>query len=685
MVKTLIKKHLFEGKVEIQGEIAKGQTGTVLYGYDLELRQEVAIKIYHSHINGRLIRGQAFIEKTKPLLLLDHPNLIKIFKVEEEDDTPIIFMEFFDGPNLQHIIHDNGPMSVQDMLLRAREITEVLVHIHFQGIIHGTLHPGHVLVGPKGQTKIIDLGFPWILMDILPNCDEGLLRPLSYLPPEIAKEELLEVSSDLYCLGIMMYEMLTGTVPYAGLPKTSIMGKLAFDQADPVLDFPTQIPEAICDLIRQMTRNKAKQRLQDTTHVLTIINQQLAKLPLSEEHIASTAKALQPQAPAPKEEPAKPEKASAPSAHSRSQEPGIKKTPPFKRPQASAHDAGGQHNKLFRTIGITLSLILLVGMAGTLGYWYRDFFEPHIPTLQVQPDHPSKANSLTQITPLKGQSSVTPDKKSPQSQKPLLKKDKDLRGQTQSLPNKKEIERRPQSNLKPFPKQSGVKQDKPGSTPPPSPKTKQGNRLVPTGKQPDAISPTTSGTPQPTVSIPASTKETPRPSKAAKKTPPKQPTSQTPEASKTQQKTLTPTKKQSATISPSSGTREPQQPAVRPLTDSTHRPLPPKASKKDPHQQPTSKPSKASKTLTPTKTQPDATSQPVVSTPAGSSMTPLSPKASKAAPQLQPTALTPTKETSPEKVFEQVPPASEESHDELTDEEIAALLQSLDDPAIDIP
>ncbi|MDH5700891.1 MAG: serine/threonine protein kinase, partial [Nitrospirota bacterium] len=255
-----MKTQLLAGKIEIQGEIAKGQTGTIYYGYDLELRQEMAIKVYHTHINGRLIRGKAFIEKAKPLLRLEHPNLIKIFKVDEQDGTPVVCMEFFDAPSLQHVIHNEGPLSVEKMLLLAREIAEVLVHIHFQGIIHGTLHPGHVLVGPQGQIKVMDIGLSWILMDILTNCDAELLRPLPYLLPEIAKGELLTLSSDLYCLGFMMFDMLTKRVPYSGLPKTSIMGKLAFDQADPVFDFPDHVPEAICELIRQMTRNDSSHR-----------------------------------------------------------------------------------------------------------------------------------------------------------------------------------------------------------------------------------------------------------------------------------------------------------------------------------------------------------------------------------------------------------------------------------------
>ena len=690
MVNTLIKKHLFEAKVEIQGEIGKGQTGTVLYGYDRELQKEVAIKIYHSQINGRLIRGQVFIEKSKPLLRLDHPNLIKIFHVEEEDDTPIVFMEFFDAPNLQHIIHDKGPMSVQDMLMRAREIAEVLVHIHFQGIIHGSLHPGHVLVGPQGQIKIIDLGFPWILMDMLPNCDEELFRPLPYLPPEIAKEELLEVSSDLYCLGIMMYEMLTGTVPYADLPKTSIMGKLAFDQADPVLDFPAQIPEAVCDLIRQMTRNKSIQRLRDTTHVLTIINQQLAKLPLSKEKevVLSTLKPIQSQAPPPKED-IQPEKPAPPSTHSQAQEPAIKKETPFQRPQSTVNYARGQHSKIFRTIGMTLSLIVLIGIAGILGYWYRDFFEPHILPQQTQPDKSSQKISLPQVTPLKSDVSITPDKNTPINQKPLQKKDTRLKGQTQSLPIKKEIGSRPQSNLTPQPHQSGIKPDKPVSTQPPrSLKTKQGNNLWPTKKQPDAISQPSSGTPQPAANTTASSKKAPLTPKASRKAPPQQPRSQPPKASNIQQKkTLAPTKKQSDAISPPSVTRQ-SPPAVSPMTGSINRPLRPKVSKNGPRQQPLDKTPKGSSTqqdkaLASTKKQTDTTSPPTVSTTTGSNNVPQSPKAPKTVLRQQPTGFTPTKETiHPETKAAPVPPASEEIHDELTDEEIESILQALDDPAI---
>ena len=489
-----MKKQLFAGKFEIQGEISKGQTGTIYYGYDVGLRQEVAIKVYHSHINGRLIRGKTFIEKSKPLLLIDHPNLIKIFKVEEEDDTPVVFMEFFDAPSLQQIIHDKDPMPVQDMLMLAREITEVLVHTHFQGIIHGTLHPGHVLVSPQGRVKVMDLGLSWILMDILSNCDVELLRPLPYLLPEIAKGELLNVSSDLYCLGFMMYEMLTGTVPYAGLPKTSIMGKLAFDQSDPAFDFPDSVPEAVCDLIRHMTHNKSQQRLQDSTHVLTIINQQLTKLPLSEESVFLPPLVHQPQTPLPEEKPEEqiePKKTSSTAAApSTTSEPTLNRTHPYQRPLISANSESIKSSKKFRKFGIALALVLLAGVSGTLGFWYHDFLESHIPILQRPSDSPQQEMNRPQTMPDESEIPKALGQDSLDIQEPLLETIETVdrpKNDPQSMSIQKEPEIDSLSHQTPLSSKPGLKPSEPSITQPTHAReTKPVKALAPIKKQPDA-------------------------------------------------------------------------------------------------------------------------------------------------------------------------------------------------------
>ncbi|MDR4494972.1 MAG: protein kinase [Nitrospirales bacterium] len=400
-----MNKPVFPGKFEVQGEIAQGKTGTIYYGYDLELRQEVAIKIYHSHINGRLIRGKPFIEKASPLLKLDHPNLIKIFKVEEDDGTPVVFMEFFDGPSLQQVIQENGPLSVEHMLILSRGIAEVLVHTHFQGIIHGTLHPGHVLVGPQQHIKVMDLGLSWILMDILSNCDEDLLRPLHYLPPESARSEFLSLSSDLYALGFMMYEMLTRTTPYTDLPKTSIMGKLAFDQSDPSFHFPDSVPEGVRDLIRQLTRNDPQKRLKDATHALTIINQLLAKLnPTTLQTTPITGasrKPIQPDAsqkidipqPATSTVTQTQEAASPPIASELPQPPGIQ------RPSTQVNYLNKGRSTSKRYAGLVGGIIALMIIGGSIGYWFRDSVEQLKPpfSIPISEEKSHEQSSLPEI------------------------------------------------------------------------------------------------------------------------------------------------------------------------------------------------------------------------------------------------------------------------------------------------
>lgn len=420
---------LLAGKIEVQGEIAKGQTGTIYYGYDLELRQEMAIKVYHTHINGCLIRGKAFIEKAKPLIRLEHPNLIKVFKVDEQDGTLIVFMEFFDGPSLQHLILSEGPLPVQKMLVLAREIAEVLVHIHFQGIIHGTLHPGHVLVGPQNQIKVMDIGLSWILMDILTNCDAELLRPLPYLLPETAKGELHTLSSDLYCLGLMMYDMLTKGVPYSGLPKTSIMGKLAFDQVDPQFDFPDDVPEAICELIRQMTRNHSSHRIQDATHVLTILNQQLAKF--APETLPPVALA-DPQPITERQSAKKEAEAPVLAPQEPVSRPSLNQQPIVNRPRHATdyqeiHRANSR-KKIWVAMGLTLFLLI----CGAMGYMYReqlvipflssqDLERPRQPLINKQP--PSTVPPMNSFRTPSSEIPVSSMPKTPTPERPRAKTD----------------------------------------------------------------------------------------------------------------------------------------------------------------------------------------------------------------------------------------------------------------------
>lgn len=206
-----------------------------------------------------------------------------------------------------------------------------------------------------------------------------------------------------------MYEMLTGTVPYSGLPKTSIMGKLAFDQTDPKLQFHESVPEAICDLIRQMTRNKTQERLQDATHVLTIINQQLSKLPVDKKSIFLPFASPQIQTPpaAKQSETQENEAASpAPSQPTTMPEEPLPNESSIQRPQKLMDSRQANHQGISRKIVMTISLVALLGIAGSLGYWYRDLLEPHMSAFQNHPEVQGQPNNPNPVMPTESDSAI---------------------------------------------------------------------------------------------------------------------------------------------------------------------------------------------------------------------------------------------------------------------------------------
>ncbi len=693
-MKAQIAKQLFAGKFEIQGEIAKGQTGTILYGYDIGLRQEVAIKVYHSHINGRLVRGKTFIEKSKPLLLIDHPNLIKIFNVEEQDDNPVVFMEFFDAPSLHQLIHDKGVLSVPDMLLLAREITEVFIHTHFQGIIHGTLHPGHVLVGPNGQVKVMDLGLSWILMDILHNCEPELFRPLPYFPPEIAKGEPLNISSDLYCLGFMMYEMLTGTVPYAGLPKTSIMGKLAFDQTDPTFNFPETVPEAVCDLIRDMSRNKAQDRIQDATHVLTIINQQLAKFtqdekPPSPQPVETTATSQAQTAPptvppADSPEPTSPQTSTpAPSNSPTTEKPPLKKAPLVQRPKSAVDYGQVQKAERLRKFGIAMTCVVLLGVAGSLGYWYRDYIETHLPSFPLQVESASPAKGSPRNTPIETHETSAP------TDERLLNHESQV-GEEEPIhkellpPASKHTDQNEMSSSKPLPPTDESEPNRlKGADAGKVPQEQPGTSLLPTKKQPISVPLSTSDQKMPGARIPThSTVTTPTPGKDTKNIPLQQPATTKPP----RRKSVAPAMKRSTPKkAPSPAQQQPPARTSEPTGLVT--PPPEQGAKNIPPRQPATTPAPlpqsaapATKPASPKEAAPTVQQQPPAKTPVASELVPPTsdkstkdillqePTPPKSPPQqsVEPTTKAPITKPTPPPVQQQVPASSPPASDAIT-------------------
>ena len=269
------KERILAGKYHIQREIATGGMGMVYYAIDLTLRREVAIKVLHQKYGEDTSFDRRFLQEARGLARLDHPNIVRIYAVEKEEGAHYIVMEYFPGQDLKHILRERGPLHLSKVLHVAIELTKALAYAHNKKIIHRDVKPANILVGEQDSIKITDFGIAAVLDEPGATVAGTIMGTPEYMSPEQARGDHVNAGSDLYSLGIVIYEMLTGKGPYQGLPGASIVGKLAYDRSEIDLVFPSNIPETLQYLIRGLTKKDPGDRLKDARLVLeTLIDHQ---------------------------------------------------------------------------------------------------------------------------------------------------------------------------------------------------------------------------------------------------------------------------------------------------------------------------------------------------------------------------------------------------------------------------
>ena len=259
--------------------------GVVYHAIDLTLRREVAIKVLHPQYSGDPSFAQRFLREARSMARLDHPNIVGIYAVEKEQGSHYIVMEYFPGQDLKHILRERGPLPLPKTLHIATEITKALAYAHQKNIVHRDIKPGNIMVREGGNIKITDFGIVAALDESSATVTGTIMGTPEYMSPEQAKGEQVDSSCDLYSLGIVLYEMLTGTTPYKGMAGTSIVGKLAYDRSDQDLVFPPNIPLPLQYLIRGLTKKDSRERIKDATLVLETLKDHLNKLKASSSEI----------------------------------------------------------------------------------------------------------------------------------------------------------------------------------------------------------------------------------------------------------------------------------------------------------------------------------------------------------------------------------------------------------------
>jgi eukaryotic-like serine/threonine-protein kinase len=245
---------LFDGRYKVVRKLGAGGMANVYLAEDQELGRRVAIKI----LNDRHANDEQFVERfrreAKNAAALSHPNIVSIYDRGEAEGTYYIAMEFLEGRSLKELIVQRGPAPITVSVEYARQILSALRFAHRHGIVHRDIKPHNVLVDSEGRVKVTDFGIARAGVSEMTEAG-SIVGTAQYLSPEQARGTDVDQRSDLYSLGIVLYELLTGTLPFTGDTPVEI----AMKHLSTVPEAPSaRRPEVPRDLDLIVTRALAK-------------------------------------------------------------------------------------------------------------------------------------------------------------------------------------------------------------------------------------------------------------------------------------------------------------------------------------------------------------------------------------------------------------------------------------------
>ena len=256
----LSKGQKINDRYEIIKTIGEGGMANVYLAHDTILDRKVAIKV----LRGDLSNDEKFIRRFKREALsvsnLSHPNIVEVYDVGEEDGNYYIVMEYIEGKTLKQLLQKRGALTLTEVIDIMSQLTDGLAHAHEAYIIHRNIKPQNIMIEDNGRIKITDFGIAMALNSTQLTQTNSVMGSVHYLPPEQANGKGATVKSDIYSLGILMYELLTGSVPFKGDTAVEIALKHMKEKIPSVRKQNPTIPQSVENIILKATAKNPKNR-----------------------------------------------------------------------------------------------------------------------------------------------------------------------------------------------------------------------------------------------------------------------------------------------------------------------------------------------------------------------------------------------------------------------------------------
>ncbi|MDX9787855.1 MAG: serine/threonine-protein kinase [Desulfobacterales bacterium] len=255
------------GRYEIQKELGKGAMGVVYQAHDPEIDRRVALKVLRPDRVTSEDFLQRFLKEAKAIGRLSHPHIVTVYDVGRDHDTVYIAMEFLEGRPLDEIFKGN-PLRLEEIIHIGIQVAAALDYGHSQGIVHRDIKPSNIMLAPNGDIKITDFGIAHIEDTAAPQLTQAgeILGTPVYMSPEQVKGQPVDGRSDLYSLGVILYEMSTGRRPFSGNNLAAIFHAITGEEpAEPIAAEPfvaCGASRALSDLILKCLNKDPGKRFQ---------------------------------------------------------------------------------------------------------------------------------------------------------------------------------------------------------------------------------------------------------------------------------------------------------------------------------------------------------------------------------------------------------------------------------------
>ncbi len=255
------------GHYEIVSLIGRGGMGAVYRAHDTRLDRDVALKFLPAYLGSDPEAREQLLREARSAAALDHPNVCSIFEIADADDGRMfIAMACYDGQTLKEKIRSD-PLSLDECVSTAQQVARALSAAHARGIVHRDVKPGNILVGSDGAVRLLDFGLAMVV-DKSDSTSRVTPGTVGYMSPEQARNLPLDARTDIWSLGIVLYEMLSGVRPFRAFTAPEIVSAILHDEPEPIATLRPDVPPALGTIVGRLLQKDPADRYASADNLL---------------------------------------------------------------------------------------------------------------------------------------------------------------------------------------------------------------------------------------------------------------------------------------------------------------------------------------------------------------------------------------------------------------------------------